>query len=60
MEKMLQLCEMFRCDMDTLIRGDAAESFAEDNAHVLLFVVYGLKDEEFRRKYPKIGNVYTS
>lgn len=28
----MQLCEMFRCDMDTLIRGDATESFAEDNA----------------------------
>ena len=110
MEKILQLCEMFRCDMDTLIRGDATESFAEDNAQydqhknefskavafgvgfillgvtiyeflmgirvsesyanmlflimcvvsVLLFVVHGLKDEEFRRRYPVIENVYTT
>lgn len=110
MEKILQLCEMFRCDMDTLIRGDAAESFAEGKVQydlhknqfskamafgvgfillgvaiyefligirvsenyanmlflimcvvsVLVFVVHGLKDEEFRRKYPVIKNVYMS
>lgn len=30
MEKLLQLCDMFGCDMDTLTRGDAAESLAED------------------------------
>lgn len=32
MEKILQLCEMFRCDMNTLIQGDVTESEKEDTA----------------------------
>lgn len=32
MEKLLQLCDVFGCDLDTLTRGDAAASLAEDTA----------------------------
>lgn len=32
MEKVLQLCDLFECPMDTLIRGDAQESLREDTA----------------------------
>ena len=32
MEKILQLCEMFGCSMDTLLRGEAKEDLAEDTA----------------------------
>ncbi|MGN1147200.1 MAG: helix-turn-helix domain-containing protein [Lachnospiraceae bacterium] len=32
-EKLLQLCDMFSCDLDTLMRGNAEESLAEDTAH---------------------------
>lgn len=32
MEKLIQLCGLFSCGMDTLLRGDAAESCAEDTA----------------------------
>ena len=32
MEKILQLCDLFECSMDILIRGDAQESLREDTA----------------------------
>ena len=32
MEKILQLCDLFECPMDILIRGDAQESLREDTA----------------------------
>lgn len=32
MDKLLQLCEMFGCDMDTLTRGNAEASIVEDTA----------------------------
>lgn len=32
METLLKLCELFRMDMDTLLRGDAAQALAEDSA----------------------------
>lgn len=32
MEKLLSLCEMFSCTMDTLLRGDAAQVLCEDTA----------------------------
>lgn len=31
MEKLLLMCELFGCDLDTLVRGDAAESAKEDS-----------------------------
>ena len=31
MEKLLQLCDLFSCDMDTLLRKDAGEASVEDN-----------------------------
>lgn len=31
-EKILQLCDLFSCTMDTLLRGDASEDFAQDTA----------------------------
>lgn len=31
MEKLLQLCELFSCDMDTLLRKNASETIVEDN-----------------------------
>lgn len=30
MEKLLQLCSLFNCNMDTLMQGDVSKSFAED------------------------------
>lgn len=30
MEKLLQICNMFHCDMDTLLQGDATKIFSED------------------------------
>lgn len=30
MEKLLQICSMFHCSMDTLMQGDISKSFAED------------------------------
>ncbi len=30
MDKLLQLCDIFGCDMDTLMRGDASQALAED------------------------------
>lgn len=33
MEKLLQLCEMFSCNMDSLMRGSVEESIMEDTAH---------------------------
>ncbi len=33
MEKILTLCEMFSCNMDTLMRGNAEETVKEDTAH---------------------------
>lgn len=32
MDKLLQLCDMFSCDLDTLTRGNAKENTAEDTA----------------------------
>ncbi len=32
MDTLLKLCELFRMDMDTLLRGDAAQALAEDSA----------------------------
>lgn len=32
MEKLLAMCELFGCDLDTLVRGDASESLKEDSA----------------------------
>ena len=32
MEKILQLCDMFGCTMDVLLRGEASEAFREDTA----------------------------
>lgn len=32
MDTLLKLCELFRMDMDTLLRGDAARALAEDSA----------------------------
>lgn len=109
MEKILQLCDMFQCNMDTLMRGDAEKESAEDDARydlhrnsfskaisfgvgfiisgiaiyeilsgflvrenllnmiflsmlvisVMIFVVFGMRDEEFRRKHPHIDNIYS-
>ncbi len=33
MDKLMQMCNMFSCDLDTLIRKSAEESTAEDTAH---------------------------
>ena len=30
MEKLLQICSMFHCSMDTLLQGDVNREFAED------------------------------
>lgn len=32
MEKLLMMCELFGCDLDTLVRGDAAGTMKEDSA----------------------------
>lgn len=47
MEKLVQLCEIFRCDMDTLVRGDAAKNDkTEDGAKL--------------REYDKHMNAFTA
>lgn len=33
MDKLMQLCEMFSCNMDTLLRGNVEEHIMEDTAH---------------------------
>lgn len=35
MEKLLALCELFHCDLDTLVRGDAAAQNADENKDLL-------------------------
>ena len=30
MEKLLQICSMFHCNMDTLMQGDVSKDFVED------------------------------
>ena len=44
MEKLLQLCGMFRCNMDILLRGDVRSIFTED--------VYGY--DKFQNKFNKL------
>lgn len=34
MEKLLLMCELFGCDLDTLVRGDAVMSMKEDTVGV--------------------------
>lgn len=109
MEKLLQICSMFHCNMDTLMQGDISKTFAED-IHgydkfknlfdrvisagvgilllgigmmllltgigmdeimataaffvfliiaVLMFVVMGLQDDQFKKKHPVIEDFYT-
>ncbi len=43
MEKLLQLCEIFSCDLDTLLRKNASMSEVEDNLHHREYM------KEFRR-----------
>ena len=31
MEKLLQICNMFHCNMDTLMQGDVSQAFAKDS-----------------------------
>ena len=31
MEKLLQICGLFHCNMDTLMQGDVSKTFAKDN-----------------------------
>lgn len=109
MDKILVLCDMFGCDMDTLVRGDAQKLCAEDDAQydrhmnqfskgatfgvgfiitgvalyeilignlvrenianmifmimlviaVMVLIVFGMRNEEFRRKHPKIDDIYS-
>lgn len=109
MEKILQLCDLFSCDMDTLLRKNAGETAVEDNvAHrehmkslrtgitagvvlcicgaalyeilagfglpeavgntafmsaiivsVLIFVVYGMQHDNYRKRHPVIQDFYT-
>lgn len=110
MEKLLQLCDLFSCDLDTLLRKEAGESELEDNlqhrkhmkefrkwitcgvallitaaasyeilaglgqrneavrqtlfmvlamAGILILVVQGLKDSDYRKKHPFIQDFYT-
>lgn len=111
MEKLLQLCDLFSCDLDTLLRKDASESEVEDNLQhrkhmkefriwitcgvavlvfavasyeiiagfersneavqdtffmmlaivgILILVVQGLKDADYRKKHPLVQDFYTS
>lgn len=111
MEKLLQLCELFSCTLDTLLRKDASESEVEDNQQhrkhmkefrlwitcgvallvfdvafyeilagfgrineavqdtffmllaivgILILVVQGLKDADYRKKHPSLKDFYTS
>ena len=110
MEKLLQLCDLFSCDLDTLLRKAASESEMEDNLQhrrhmkefrkwitcgvalliaaaasyeilagmgqtneavretlfmllaivgILILVVQGLKDTDYRKKHPFIQDFYT-
>lgn len=110
MEKLLQLCDLFDCDLDTLLRKNASESEIEDNllhrehmkefrtwitggiallvfsfsfyeilegfgrindalkntlfmilaiVAILILIVQGLKDSNYRKKHPVIQNFYT-
>lgn len=110
MDKLLQLCDLFRCSLDTLLRKDASALEVEDNIlhrehmknfriwitcgiailifalafyelmtglgrinedilntlfmiiaiiAVLILVVQGMKDSDYRRKHPVIQNFYT-
>lgn len=110
MEKLLQLCDLFSCDLDTLLRKAASESEIEDNlqhrkhmrefrkwitcgvallivaaasyeileglgnaneaiqqtlfmilaiAGILILVVQGLKDSDYRKKHPAVQDFYT-
>lgn len=109
MEKILQLCDIFSCSMDTLLRKNADEVEVEDNemhrdhmrnfrngitagvvicisafalyeilagfsmpevvlntvfmsliiVGVLIFVVQGIRDDNYKKKYPSIQDFYT-
>lgn len=109
MEKILQLCDIFQCSMDTLVKQDAREACAEDDSNyelhmnqysramtfgvgfiltgvalyeflngmgiaenlndmlfwivfvvaVMVFIVFGMRDSNFRRKYKEVSNIYT-
>ncbi len=110
MEKLLQLCDLFSCSLDTLLRKDASKSEIEDNQQhrkhmkefrrwitcgvavlifdaafyellegwgrvnetmqdtlfmmiaivgILILVVQGLKDSDYRKKHPVIQVFYT-
>ncbi len=109
MEKILQLCDIFSCSMDTLLRKNAGEVEVEDNVihrthmrnfrngitagvvlcissfavyeilagfsmpevmlntvfmsliivGVLIFVVQGIRDDDYKKKYPIIQDIYT-
>lgn len=109
MEKLIQLSEIFQCNLDVLLKGDAKEECIEDASQydlhmnqyskaiafgvgfilfgtavyeflvgvgvterfvnmifgamvvvsVMVFVVYGLRNEEFKRRFPEVGNCYT-
>lgn len=110
MEKLLQLCELFSCNLDTLLRKDASEEEIEDNHQhrrhmkelrkwitcgvallifaaasyelmegwgifdetlqdtffmtlaivgILILVVQGMKDTDYRKKHPVIQVFYT-
>lgn len=110
MEKLLQLCDLFSCDLDTLLRKDASISEIEDNLQhrehmkhfrkwitfgvaliifaaafyelitglrwmneevldtvfmiiatvaILILIVQGMKDSDYRKKHPVIQDFYT-
>ncbi len=111
MEKLLQLCGLFSCDLDTLLRKDASATEVEDNRQhrehmkeyrkwitcgtamlifsvavyeilagfgrvdevilkiwfmmiaivaILILVVQGMKDSDYRKKHPVIQDFYTA
>ena len=109
MEKLLQMCELFGCDLETLVRGSADAAASEDDAEyepfmnafsraiaggvalillgvtllvglgmivgeeimtmvflglltvaVLIFVLYGIRMESFRREHPRVGALYST
>lgn len=109
MEKLLQMCDLFGCDLETLVRGSADAAASENDADyepfmnafsraiaggvalvllgvtllvalsmpvgegimtmvflafltvaVLLFVLYGIRMESFRREHPRVGALYSA
>ncbi len=61
MEKILQLCEMFCCNLDTLIKGNvmAIGMFAMVGIAVSILIVSGINHKYFKKRYSTVQDFYT-